>query len=179
MIWENHWTKGSQSCCFVAWMYSPLSFDQHVKKTIPCEYYLQYDYVYEILNQSEVWNYPNLVKYLILKCSWKSVLISSYYLLYSSILILTDIVLFYGIIWYERFGSDQPRTLLNQQVASICWSGILWIILMEIPMVIRFLTKQPFNVNVCKVQMLLNQVWVTARLEHLKSGAIAERLEHL
>ena len=31
----------------------------------------------------------------------------------------------YTIIWYERFGSDHPRTLINQLVASTCWNGIM------------------------------------------------------
>ncbi len=32
----------------------------------------------------------------------------------SSFLTWLDLVLLYGIIWYEKFGSDQPRTLINQ-----------------------------------------------------------------
>ena len=31
----------------------------------------------------------------------------------------------YTIVWYERFGSDHPRTLINQLVASTCWNGIV------------------------------------------------------
>ena len=30
----------------------------------------------------------------------------------------------YGIIWYEHYGSDHKRILLNRIVSSICWSGI-------------------------------------------------------
>ena len=30
--------------------------------------------------------------------------------------------LMFGIIWYENFGSDNKRTLLNKLVASLCWS---------------------------------------------------------
>ena len=30
----------------------------------------------------------------------------------------------YSITWYERFGSEHRRTLLNQLVASICWNII-------------------------------------------------------
>ena len=33
--------------------------------------------------------------------------------------------LLYLIIWYEQYGSDHPRTLLNQLVTSLCWNGIL------------------------------------------------------
>ena len=27
----------------------------------------------------------------------------------------------FGIIWYEKFGSDKKRTLINKLFASICW----------------------------------------------------------
>jgi hypothetical protein len=77
---------------------------------------------------------------------------------FSTFLTLVDIVLLYGIIWYERFGRDQPRTLINQQVASICWSAIFWMALVEVPLIIRFWINKPFNETVCKVQMILNQV---------------------
>ena len=38
-------------------------------------------------------------------------------------LVLTPLL--YSIVWYERFGSDHPRTLINQLVASTCWNGIV------------------------------------------------------
>ena len=34
------------------------------------------------------------------------------------------VALFYGIIWYERFGTDNKRTLINKLVASQCWAFI-------------------------------------------------------
>jgi hypothetical protein len=34
------------------------------------------------------------------------------------------IVLFYGIIWFERFGSDNKRTLANKLFSMLCWSTI-------------------------------------------------------
>jgi len=33
-------------------------------------------------------------------------------------------VMCYGIIWYERFGTDYKRTLANKITALICWNGI-------------------------------------------------------
>ena len=33
--------------------------------------------------------------------------------------------LFYAIAWYERYGTNQNRTLLNQLVSSICWVTIV------------------------------------------------------
>jgi tryptophan-rich sensory protein len=31
----------------------------------------------------------------------------------------------YSITWYERYGSDHRRTLLNQLVSSICWNIVI------------------------------------------------------
>ena len=36
------------------------------------------------------------------------------------------VLLYYHIIWYEKFGSDKKRTILNKLVSSICAAGILW-----------------------------------------------------
>ena len=42
----------------------------------------------------------------------------------------------YAIIWYERFGSNQNRTLINQFVTSACWIGIVHNISFQISEVI-------------------------------------------
>ena len=34
------------------------------------------------------------------------------------------VALLYGIIWFERFGTDNKRTLINKLVASQCWAFI-------------------------------------------------------
>ena len=34
------------------------------------------------------------------------------------------VALFYGIVWYERFGTDNNRTLINKLLASQCWAFI-------------------------------------------------------
>jgi hypothetical protein len=35
------------------------------------------------------------------------------------------VLLLYGIIWFEHFGSDHKRTLANKLLTSICWTLIL------------------------------------------------------
>ena len=42
----------------------------------------------------------------------------------SSILVLVNMGLLLGMIWYERYGSDNRRTLMNKLFASICWAAI-------------------------------------------------------
>ena len=36
------------------------------------------------------------------------------------------VVFLYGIIWFERFGTDNKRTFINKLVSSQCWSLILY-----------------------------------------------------
>jgi hypothetical protein len=41
--------------------------------------------------------------------------------------------LVYFIIWYERYGSDHKRTLLNKLVSSLCWSFFEWFFIVQVP----------------------------------------------
>jgi hypothetical protein len=57
--------------------------------------------------------------------------------------------LLYGIIWYERFGTDTKRTLINQLFGSICCYLILTIILLQFPMAVRFMFQRSFHPVIC------------------------------
>jgi hypothetical protein len=39
--------------------------------------------------------------------------------------------LIYSIIWFERYGSDNKRPLLNKLVSSICWLGVFWFLVVQ------------------------------------------------
>ena len=54
----------------------------------------------------------------------------------------------YCVIWFERFGSDSKRTLLNMLASLGCWSLIEFIIFVEIPEIIRHFIG-PFNPLFC------------------------------
>jgi hypothetical protein len=43
-----------------------------------------------------------------------------------------------GIIWYERFGSDKKRTLINMLVVSCCWTLIEYGVAVQIPDIVRY-----------------------------------------
>jgi hypothetical protein len=40
----------------------------------------------------------------------------------SLILTMADILLFYGVIWYQKFGPDHGRTVLDEIFTSFCWT---------------------------------------------------------
>ena len=56
--------------------------------------------------------------------------------------------LFCLIIWYEHYGSDHTRTLLNLLVNSICWNGI-FNNLIDIPINNAFELFGPMTANFC------------------------------
>jgi hypothetical protein len=45
----------------------------------------------------------------------------------------------FGVVFYEKFGSDKKRSLINQLVASICWMIIIWNCTVQPVTVARFL----------------------------------------
>jgi hypothetical protein len=45
-----------------------------------------------------------------------------YFGTFSFVISLIDLLLLYGIVWHEHFGSDQKRTLVNKLVTSVCLS---------------------------------------------------------
>ena len=71
--------------------------------------------------------------------------------------------LFYSIIWFERFGSDKKRTLINKLVATNCWIGISFSIFVQAPEVVRFIYG-PLPHIICSVQNVLKFYFVCSYL---------------
>ena len=69
----------------------------------------------------------------------------------SILLSLIVLPFLYGIIWYEKFGTDSKRTLLNQLVSSICWKLIFIVLFLQFPMTIRIIFQEAFSHGVCTV----------------------------
>ena len=59
-----------------------------------------------------------------------------------------------AIIWYERFGSDNPRTLMNQLVAFTCWNAIVYNVL-NIPLSIFIDFFGPMSFGFCQFNFVL------------------------
>ena len=57
----------------------------------------------------------------------------------SIVLILAGLALSYSIIWYERFGVDAKRTLINRIYSLQCWTAVVFLLLVTLPEWIRFI----------------------------------------
>lgn len=90
----------------------------------------------------------------------------------ATIIILLDVAMFFGIIWYERFGSDNQRTLVNKLLTSICWISIGFFIICLLD-VIRF-TIGPLPSHLCLIQMILKSIFKTTLLLYLNAMNIAQ-----
>ena len=62
--------------------------------------------------------------------------------------------LLYSIVWYEHYGTDYQRTLLNQLVSTTCWNGIIYN-LFAIPAEVVLEIFGPFNKLFCHFLLVL------------------------
>jgi hypothetical protein len=67
---------------------------------------------------------------------------------------LLNIALSLGLIWFERFGSDKRRTLLNKLVSSLCYRILQWIIFCQSSDLIRY-TFGPMPLTLCAFIVVL------------------------
>ena len=58
-----------------------------------------------------------------------------------------------GIIWYEQFGSDLKRILINQLVSSFCWMALLGCILVVFADLLMYFFR-PFPIWFCYLNVL-------------------------
>ncbi len=73
---------------------------------------------------------------------------------------LTSLPFYFGVIWYEHFGSDKKRTVINKLSSSVFLCGIFWILFVQIPeALIHIFPMQAESLclaqNVCKRTLLL------------------------
>ena len=78
----------------------------------------------------------------------------------SVLIMVTLLTLIYGIIWFERFGSDKKRTLINMLVSSACWTVIECGILLQVPDIIHFMIG-PLPETVCYFQAILRSTFAS------------------
>jgi hypothetical protein len=66
----------------------------------------------------------------------------------------------YGIIWFEKFGSDLKRIFINRIVSSICWYFILYLVVIQIPELFWFF-YQPMPEFLCLINLFLRNAFFT------------------
>ena len=81
----------------------------------------------------------------------------------SPVLLVMAVLLAYGIIWFERFGTDQKRTIRNKFV-----SQSLWVVVVILPMIIlsdifRY-TLGPLPAHFCFFQVVFKNYFFTQSL---------------
>ncbi len=59
-------------------------------------------------------------------------------LIISCLGIIVGPIVLYSIIWFERFGSDKKRTLLNMLFSMTCWTALTFIICIQVPETFRY-----------------------------------------
>ncbi len=63
-------------------------------------------------------------------------------------------IVLYSIIWFERFGSDKKRTLLNMLFSMTCWTALIFIICIQIPDTFRYIYG-PLPSLVCSMHLFM------------------------
>ena len=65
-----------------------------------------------------------------------------------------NVAFFYGIIWFERFGTDNKRTLINKLVSSQCWSIIYYLAFCQMADTLVYIVG-PFPESFCFYLLVL------------------------
>ena len=76
-------------------------------------------------------------------------------------LIIVLLPLFYCIIWYERYGTDNKRTMVNKLVSLMCWNIISWNLTAQIIGIANF-PHTPLN-NHMKLINIVTRQTITLR----------------
>ena len=85
--------------------------------------------------------------------------------------------LIYGIIWYEKYGSDQKRTLINKLVSSLCWSCIQWFLIIQMLDMFRYVYG-PLPPTLCQTELHFRFVVFTQQILFL-DGIIIVRYVYI
>jgi len=88
----------------------------------------------------------------------------------SAFLLLANIVIWYGAIWFEHFGSDHKRTLVNKMFTSLCWTAIAGFLISSTD-IVRY-TVGPFPWQVCYIQIYIKNILKTQCLLFYDSMAL-------
>ena len=72
-------------------------------------------------------------------------------------------IFLYGIIWYDRCGTDNKRTLLNKFTSLACWAGIEYLVFVQTSENVRYLFG-PLPTKFCFFARIIRSVIFTEML---------------
>ena len=93
-------------------------------------------------------------------------------IVWSMVCIIVISCLLGGVIYYERFGSDQKRIFTNRMVSSICWTLLEALLTIVIPDMVLYCLKS-LPVEICYVLAVTRQALIIRLLLLFDSIIIA------
>lgn len=95
------------------------------------------------------------------------------YMTISIYLMILSSVLCYSVIWYERFGQDAKRTIINQLFALHCCTAIEFVLMVTLPEWIRFISG-PGPKLLCWIHLIIKN-WFVTKILLIQTGMIVSR----
>ena len=87
--------------------------------------------------------------------------------------IIASPLILFSIIWFEKYGNDNKRTLLNMFVSLYCWAVIEFVLFVQVPETARFLIG-PLPPFVCRLHAFLRGSIVNVLLLY-KNASVTTR----
>ena len=81
----------------------------------------------------------------------------------SPLITILSVLLAYGIIWFERFGTDQKRTIVNKFVSQSLWLAVVQVPIFMLSDILRY-TIGPLPAQFCFFQVVLKNSVFTQNL---------------
>ncbi len=82
----------------------------------------------------------------------------------------------FGIIWYERNGSEIQRKLIDRLASSSCKLLLLIYAVHQMPYLVRFATNIPFNPKFCAFQSFLTNTLLSQSMVQIGSILLVQYL---
>jgi hypothetical protein len=99
----------------------------------------------------------------------------------TSVIALSILYLFFiipsglGIIWYERFGSDLKRNLINRLLTSVCWTGLIFFCFVQPIETARYIFG-PLPKSLCLFHLMYKNVLTVQTLLFVNGVTVAHYL---
>ena len=87
-------------------------------------------------------------------------------LVLSVLVVIFSPPLLFAIIWFERFGSDEKRTILNMLVSMNCWNCIALVTLGQVPEIVIY-SAGPLPPVFCYIHAVIRESIIASVLMHI------------